>query len=231
MLLWDIEATNLNADFGYCLAIAVMELGKTKPDVFTIRDYPSFKGDPTNDKGLVKEVSDILINSGAWINWYGQRYDVPYVNSRLVNHGLGVMPPVPNIDLWRVCREKLKLHSNRLASAAAFLGIEEKTRLSGPIWIKAGAGDKGALKYVEDHARQDVVVLAQAFEKMRPLITTGPSLCLLSGGSPGRNCTICSSTRLQKRGIRVASSNTYHRVECQDCGKWDQIPISKRKAR
>lgn len=186
-----------------------------------------FKKDRTNDKQLVEDVAKELTEAGAWVTWYGGGYDVPYVNSRLIVHGLGVMPPVPHIDLWRVCREKLKLHSNRLASASSFLGLEEKTKLNGPIWIKAGAGDKGALKYVEEHAAQDVIVLAQAYDKMRPLITTGPNLALLQGITSPLACSVCASQKVQRRGTRVAKTNTYVRTQCQDCGHWDSLLPSK----
>lgn len=219
ILLWDLECTNLNADFGYILCAGVKELGKKGVKTFSVADYPEYKKDPTNDKRLVKDVRDYLSKAGAWITWYGQRFDQPFLNSRLTYHRLTPMPPVPHIDGWRIAREKLKLHSNRLASVSSFLQIEEKTPLNGPIWIKASAGDPSALKYVIQHCKQDVLVLEQAFENIRQLATSGPNVALIRGGS-GSECPRCGEDSLQKRGFRVTVSQKYQRFQCQSCGAW-----------
>lgn len=137
------------------------------------------------------------------------------------------MPPVPHIDGWEIARSKLKLHSNRLASVSSFLDIEEKTPLNGPIWIKASAGDPSALKYVIKHCDQDVLVLEQAFERIRQLATTGPNLSLLVG-QPG-GCPRCGSDKLQKRGYRIAVTQMYQRLQCQSCGAWSQGKSEKVK--
>lgn len=219
IFLWDLECTNLNADFGYILCAGIKELGKKGVKTFSVADYPEYKKDPTNDKRLVKDVRDYLSQAGAWITWYGQRFDQPFLNSRLTYHKLTPVPPVPHIDGWRIAREKLKLHSNRLASVSAFLEIEEKTPLSGPIWIKASAGDPKALRYVIEHCRQDVLVLEQAFEQIRQLATSGPNIALIKGGN-GEECPRCGEDDLQKRGYRVTVSQKYQRFQCQSCGAW-----------
>lgn len=219
ILLWDLECTNLNADFGYILCAGVKELGKGTVKTFSVADYPAYKKDPTNDKALVKDIRDYLSEAGAWITWYGQRFDQPFLNSRLTYHGLTPMPPVPHIDGWRIAREKLKLHSNRLASVSSFLQIEEKTPLSGPIWIKASAGNPASLKYVIKHCKQDVLVLEQAFEHIRQLATSGPNIAIIQGKELD-GCARCGESKLQSRGYRVTVSQKYRRFQCQACGAW-----------
>lgn len=227
--LWDIESTNLSADFGYILSIAVKDLGDNKVRCYRIDDYKLYKKDPTNDRELLREASADLSDAGAWVTWYGSRFDVPMVNSRLLYHGLNPMPPVPHIDGWRVAKYKMALHSNRLASVSSFLELEEKTPLDGPIWIKASAGDKKALAYIVEHNVQDVVVLEEAFNRIKPLITNGPNLSLLDASvkRADNRCPICSSGPLHRRGVSITTTGRRQRFQCQSCGGWSSGKVER----
>ena len=224
IILWDIECTNLNANFGYILSVAGKALGEKKIESFDVSKYSSYQGDPTNDKKLVKEAGDYLATAGAWVTWYGARFDVPFINSRRIHHGLTPLPPIPHIDGWRIAKYKMAMNSNRLASVSSFLQVQEKTPLDGPTWIKASAGNKAALKYVVKHNVQDVVVLEEVYNKIKPLITTGPNVSLLESGSTRNQrvqlCPICSSPRLQKRGANITTTGSRQRFQCQACGGW-----------
>ena len=48
IILFDIETTNLKANFGHILCFGYKELGSKRTKVLSISDYPSaFKKDPT----------------------------------------------------------------------------------------------------------------------------------------------------------------------------------------
>ena len=223
--LWDIESTNLNADFGYILSIAVKDLDNKKVRCYSVDDYPLYKKDPTSDKALLEEAYHDLSSAGAWVTWYGGGFDVPFVNTRLLSHGMDPMPPVPHIDGWRIARYKMKLHSNRLASVSSFLQITEKTPLDGPIWIKASAGDKAALQYIKEHNVQDVIVLEEAFNRIKPLISSGPNLSILESLSMERAvdlCPICGAKGLVKRGTSIPQTGRRQRYHCPSCGGWSR---------
>lgn len=223
--LWDIESTNLSADFGYILSIAVKNLNEKKVRCYSVDDYPLYKKDPTSDKALLEDAYKDLSDAGAWVTWYGGGFDVPFVNTRLLSHGMAPMPPIPHIDGWRVARYKMKLHSNRLASVSSFLQIAEKTPLDGPIWIKASAGDKKALQYIKEHNVQDVIVLEEAFNRIKPLITSGPNLSILNSNSMERGadlCPICGSASIVKRGTSITQTGRRQRYFCNSCGGWSR---------
>lgn len=230
--LWDIEATNLNANFGFVLSVAVKDLGEDKVRVYSIDQYPSFKHDPTDDRALLKDACEDLSDAGAWVTWYGQRFDVPYINSRQILHQRAPMPQVPHIDGWRIAREKMALNSNRLASVSTFLGVQEKTPLNGPIWVRASAGHKPSLKYIVEHNVQDVIVLEEVYRRIRPLISNGPNLALLeTGGSadavPGNACPICGEGRVVRRGFGIAKTGRYQRYQCNGCGGWSKGKVER----
>jgi uncharacterized protein YprB with RNaseH-like and TPR domain len=219
--LFDIETTNLDADFGIMLCAAWKDVGDRRMRHVSITDGPRFAKDPTDDRYVVKATAEALSEADAWVTWYGQRFDVPFIQTRLIGHKLKPMPPIPHIDGWRIARYKMKLHSNRLASASAFLGVEEKTPLSGPIWIKARAGNKSAIDYVLRHCRQDVKVLEQVYERIRPLCTQHPNLNVVHDVADG--CPVCGTVgRLQRRGMSIARVGKTQRYQCAACGAWSR---------
>ena len=218
ILLLDIEATNLAANFGYILCISYKYFGEKKVMTIKISDSPSFNKDPTNDKWIVKEISKVINDSDMVVTWYGSKFDIPFIQTRLLGHRLPPLPSIPHIDGWRIAKYKMKLNSNRLASVSEFLGLENKTPLTGTIWVKASAGNKKALNYIVNHCEQDVIVLEQAYDLIRSLCTTHPNVNLVKGKLA--SCPVCGSNKLQKRGFNIARTRKSQRYQCRSCGSW-----------
>lgn len=217
---FDLETTNLAANFGYILCAGWKFWEEPGFHVVSVGDFPKLlKSDPTNDKEVVRSICGILAASDIIVTWYGARFDVPFLNSRLIAHGLDPLPPVPHIDLWRVARYKLRLHSNRLASVADFLELPSKTPLTPKIWIRAMAGHPASLDYIKDHCQRDVEVLELAYEKLRHLVVSHPNVTLAEPlAEPA--CPFCGSTELQKRGWNYARVSRKQRYFCASCRAW-----------
>ena len=220
VLFLDIEASNLNANFGYMLCFGYKWLGDKKAQVISITDFPKFQTDPTNDKYVTKAAAKVLTEADMWVGWYSSRYDIPFVQTRLVYHKLPLLPPVQHCDAWRIAKYKMKLNSNRLASVSSFLGVEEKTPLSGPIWVRGAAGHKPSVRYIVEHCRQDVEVLEQSYMRIRGLSTNHPHVGMMNGHEHA--CPNCGSDDVQRRGIARSRLSTYHRFQCMNCGAWSR---------
>jgi uncharacterized protein YprB with RNaseH-like and TPR domain len=167
----DGEMTNLDANFGRTLVFAIKPLGKD-PTMFVETDYKSrFPGD---DKLLVEAVRDEMHKYDTWVTWYGRKFDLPFLNTRLIIHKSDhQLQNRFHIDLWETCRKKLKLHSNRLEAAAIALDVEHsKTHITPSVWCKAAAGDKPSLKYIIEHCKLDVFVLEEVYLRLAPYIDT-----------------------------------------------------------
>lgn len=218
--MFDLETTNLNANYGYILCMAWKHVGESKVHIVRIDQMSTFEKDPTSDKELVKAAAAALADSDVVCGWYSSRFDWPFLQSRLLTHGLPSMPPTPHVDLWRTAKYQMKLNSNRLASVSEFLGLEEKTPIRSREWIRAMAGHQKSINYVVAHCKQDIVVLEQAYLKMRPLIRQHPNVNIVTGVKDG--CPICGSVRLQKRGFQIATVNKTPRLHCQNCGGWSR---------
>lgn len=226
IVLWDLETTNLKGNYGYILCGATKLVGEKQIKCWSIADSSTFSDDPTNDKEICKAILESLEDADMWVAHFGKWFDRPMMNTRLLGHGLPPLPPIPLIDTWKIAKDNLRLNSNRLATIAAWAGLEEKTPLSGPIWIKAMAGHRPSIKYVIKHCKQDVVVLEQVYEKIKCLSTTHPNVNLVDGRE--NSCPICGEANLHKRGFQWARTRRYQRYQCQKCGGWSRASAAEK---
>lgn len=221
ILLWDIESTTLNANFGTILCIGWKWLGGKKIYVADIKTH----GDPNkpwDDSQLIKYfVEEVYDKADYSVAHYGSRFDLPMVVTKCVQYDIPVPAPKPLVDTWWVARKRLKLHSNRLEAIANWLQtLDQKTGIMPEEWRRAMCGDRKALKYVVEHCHADIAVLEKVYEKLRPLADNEPARHLfepLVGG-----CISCGSPDLQRRGYRVARTLRYQQYRCNTCGKWQR---------
>jgi len=168
----DIEATNLDADFGMMLSWYIKTAGKN--EYFSgiikteeIRNY-------TFDKRIVEELLEAFNHYDVVWAHYGsdRRFDIPFIRTRAFRWKLEEKLPKNMelfiMDTYPIARNKLKLHSNRLASIAELLDVKvKKTPLSPRQWELAKAGNKEALDYVALHNKRDVQVLEGVHKRLK----------------------------------------------------------------
>ena len=221
ILSWDIEASNLSADFGIVLCVGFKEVGVGKPHVYNILDYANDGDLIKAEKFLLKDVSARLLDCDVWLTHFGTWYDINFVNTRLLYHRLPIIPPsFSHIDTWKVAKNRLKLRNNRLNTISEFLKTEEsKNAIKPEQWIRALGGHRPSMAYIVQHCRKDVVVLEQTYLRLRPLVTDHPNRGLIDGRG---GCSACGSTRLHRRGYHVTRTRKYRRLQCQKCGAWSK---------
>lgn len=222
IVLWDLETSNLNANYGFILCAGWKKLGQKKTHVIKISDFPLYKKKRTNDREVARAMRDVLIDADGCVTWFGKYFDIPFLNSRLLAHGLDPMPPFgsTHVDGWRIARNHLKLNSNRLNVVSEFINSKErKSPVLGPEWIDAMAGDKQALKYVYEHCRKDVEVLEEVYNKIKILDPNHFNINL--GNETLDACPKCGTVgHLEKRGFRWARVSKTQRYKCNACGAW-----------
>lgn len=217
VLLWDIESgPSLNADFGVILCIGYMWLGEKRPKVVTMQDFA--QKTPIDDKPLVKWFLENVWNEAdIAVGWYSSGHDEPFLRTRAIKHGLPAPKDVTTLDLWAKFRKRFKLRSNRLATVAEFLGLEEKTPVKEDAWLAVLYGSKKAMRYIVDHCRRDVEVLREAYERIKSYVKVHPRVT-----HDYMKCRVCGSSRLQRRGYSYsAAKGKSCKVQCQECWSWD----------
>ena len=220
ILSLDIEASSLSADFGIVLTFGSKVVGVGKPEILNILDYRSKSGDLIQaEKRMLRDISKRMLSVDVWLGHFSTWYDLPFINSRLLYHNLPVLPAnYPHVDTWKVAKNRLKLRNNRLNTIQEFLRLpSEKNSIKPEQWIRALGGHKASMDYIVEHNRRDVLVLEEAYMRLRPLILNHPSKNLID--SEG-GCGICGSKRVQSRGTHITRTRMYRRYQCQGCGGW-----------
>src|SRR5690349_4483937 len=142
ILLFDIETTHLKADFGTVLAFGYKWLDEPEAQVLAISDYKGWQKDLTDDKKLVSEAYKVLAKADVWVTYFGKGFDVKYLNAKLLEHKLPVLPNVPHVDLYYTVKGNLAISRKSLANVAYYLDFEsEKSPVTGRLWKQAMVGN------------------------------------------------------------------------------------------
>jgi len=170
----DIETSNLAANYGiiYCYCIKDEESDKIFERTITKKELKS----KDMDKNVIAQcIKDIKGNFDRIVTYYGTRFDIPYLRSRAVFHGLEFPEygELLHTDLYYLVRNKFRLNSNRLKTACEFLlGNSDKTNINFTYWIRAMGGDMEALGYIVEHCRCDVLDLQKLHDVVIPFRKT-----------------------------------------------------------
>jgi len=230
ILLWDIEASNLDADFGFIFCIAYKWLGSSKVNLISIRQFDRFKRDVTDDVALIKKFLPYIEDADLQVAWYGSRFDLPFLNARCMMNKIDPPANTPMYDPWRTARYKLKLSSNRLANLSQLIPLPEngvrelKTPLDFKHWTRGRAGYADALKYIESHCVADIRVLEKVYLEMRKYGTALPNMSKI-GNERREGCPACGSGQIQSRGTRATARGRQGRYQCVSCAAWFSLPI------
>lgn len=245
IILLDIETSPLTAyawqafdanalkilEFSKILSVSWKDLHSDEVFCKAICDYKGYKKGIIDDRRLVEEVWKVLDEADIIISHYGDRFDLPKLNSRFVYHGLTAPSSYKSIDTKKAASKFFKLDSNSLNNIAAYLNLGSKMEHSGfSLWDKCIQGDLDAWKTMKSYNVQDVLLLEKVYLAIRPFIANHPNLNLVSGESNSdQSCPTCQSISVTKRGFSATKTGTKQRYQCQDCGSWSSGPFVKTK--
>lgn len=157
----DIEASNLKADFGTVVVVSIKPYkGKTK----------TFFAKPGNDKRLMQEVREELNKYPVWVTFYGKLFDVPFMNSRLLVHGMPPLDKKHHIDLYWVIKGQTALSRRNQGHLLSWLESKQsKMSVSPNVWANMAQSDT-ALPTLVKRCESDVAGLQSLYDKTKHLI-------------------------------------------------------------
>lgn len=237
IILWDIETTHntvavfrlLNQDYiqpdnilaeRYVVCAAWKVLGEQKVDAVSTLDFPrTFAVNPSDDKGVVSKLYEVLSAADIIVAHNGDAYDIKFTEARMLKHGLPPLPPILKIDTLKVARERFLFNANNLDYLGKFLNVGRKKPTMGGLWLKVLQGDRKAIQQMVSYNKQDVRLLERVFKKLRPYTAAHPNRMLFGADVKGA-CPRCGSTHIQSRGVHRAQTQIYPRFQCQVCKGW-----------
>jgi len=173
---FDIETSNLRADFSVLLTAAIKPFGQPAI-VFRGDDYPEWETQRTNDKPITRDIARELSKHAVIITHYGSRgkFDIPFVIAKLIKHRL---PPLPNLfglDSWRIAKSTLAVSSRRLGALGNFLELGAKENVEGKLWMDASYnGSREAMDAIVAHNVVDVQLLENLMSLVFPYTRSIP---------------------------------------------------------
>jgi uncharacterized protein YprB with RNaseH-like and TPR domain len=159
----DIESSNLKANYGIIFSYAIKD---KDGNLFGRSLTPHEIRSGIYDKTLLTECIADMRKFDLLSVFFGEYFDLPTIRTRALYYRLDfpLYKEIKIIDVWKIARKKLNLHSNRLEVICDFYGIPAKTHPMKPdIWVKALSGNQEALSFIWEHNKEDVLSLEAVY--------------------------------------------------------------------
>lgn len=172
-----------------------------------------------DDTRIVGQLCDLIRDADIVIAHNSDRFDVPTVNARLAKLRLEPMGPVKTIDTLTVAKQSFRLPYYNLNYLGEFFGVGEKIPTDFDLWRRCYLGEKPALVEMATYNRQDVVLLQNVFDAMKPYAKRLPRM--FDPGWDGQlACPHCGSSNLVIRGYHRTNVSTFPKFRCSDCRRY-----------
>lgn len=159
MAFVDIESANLNADFGTIVTVSVKPYGHL-PITLTAK--------PGNDKRLLKDLVKLMDKFNLWVTFYGKLFDIPFINSRLMMHGMAPLPKKHHLDLYWTVKSNTHISRRNQGHLLNWLRVpEEKMSVSPNVWAELAANYDENIQTLIKRCESDVVGLEALYEKVK----------------------------------------------------------------
>lgn len=163
----DIETTELKADIGIILCADIKEVGGGHITFINKK----MQIDRRNDKEVCEALKTELERFNILVTFYGLGFDMKFINSRLMYHGLEPVKPLLHIDLYRLGKRYFNTTRRSLKVVCQQLGITGKTPLDIQTWKEAAINnDQSSLKEIVQHNLADTEMTEKLFYRLAPLI-------------------------------------------------------------
>ena len=171
------------------------------------------------DKAMLSKFLKVLEDCDLAIAHNGDSFDIKWLRTRALYHGLSPAGCVRTADTLKLSRSSFNFNSNKLDYIGQYLGVGSKLAHTGfSLWVDVMNGNKTALKHMVSYCKQDVLLLEKVLLKMLPHVAAlNFSRAMLSGGDR-LDCPSCASAQVQKYGTYAAKSLKYQKYKCSDCG-------------
>ncbi len=171
------------------------------------------------EKGMARELHRLLETADAVAGWNSDKFDIRWIQSQFLKHGMAKPSPFAKIDLMRSVKRQVYLPSYKLDFVARWLGIGQKVRTGGfDLWSDVLAGDDKARGLMRRYNIGDTRLTEQVFDRLN---AKGWVLGMPNASIEGGLCCtnpMCQSERLIRRGYNQTKTRKYQRWQCKDCG-------------
>ena len=169
-------------------------------------------------QGMLDRVHRDLCEAEAVASYNGVRFDMPKLLGNFLMAGMTPPPPATQIDIFKTVR-KMGFICNKLDYIAPLLGLGSKVKHEGlEMWLAVMDGDEKARRKMARYCAQDVRLLKDVYQRVRPYIADHPRIA----NRHGLSCPNCGSEHLTSQGWKVTRTTRVQSLKCGECGSWTQ---------
>jgi uncharacterized protein YprB with RNaseH-like and TPR domain len=173
-----------------------------------------------NDKSLLEKFIKIANEADELVGHNGDKYDLPWVRTRCLYHGLSLFPSYTTIDTLKYARSKFKFNSNKLDYIAQFLGLGAKISTGFNLWKDIVLNkNKKAMDQMVEYCKGDVILLEKVYNKLAPHF---PEKTHVSEDKT--DCPTCGSNKWIFSKRRMSALGTIRvQMQCKKCGRYHTV--------
>jgi predicted PolB exonuclease-like 3'-5' exonuclease len=178
-----------------------------------------------SDKHMLKEFCNILAKADEIVAHNGDRFDLKWIRTRALIHGISVMPSPKSIDTLKWAKKYFNFNSNKLDYIAKFLNVGAKMDTGGlDLWKDiVFRKDQQALDKMVKYCKMDVEVLESVFNKLNAYTLANHNYAVQHGGDK-YECPECGGINVKYNKKVVTTAGTVHHwILCKDCKKHYKI--------
>ncbi len=167
---FDIETSNLKADFGIILSYSILDnkTDKLRGNMITTDDLKTIL-----DRRIVSQMIVDLKEFDLIVGYYSTKFDLPFSRTRaqILRLPFPEYGEIQHKDVYYIVKNKFALSRSRQEIAARMLvGKTEKTHILPEYWLRALSGDQKALNYIFEHNKRDVRDLKRLYRAVIPYV-------------------------------------------------------------
>jgi hypothetical protein len=153
-----------------------------------------------------------------YVYHYGDKFDLPFVNTRCLLNNVPVPSPKSAVDTCKVARKWTKFTSNRLGTLADALTTRRKGQLSKRQWKLAALGHRPTMDKMVKYCVGDTHAVEAVYKELRKVMRQHPNMAPVFAGETGSlRCPACGSASTRSHGrSRSMHFLNYHR-RCNEC--------------
>lgn len=163
LYFFDIEAVGLRGDYNSVICASFKPYGK-KPFTHSVIK-------PGDDKSLVRAIKEELENANAWVTYYGKGFDIPFINTRLLRHGIHPIEKRPHLDMYFTLKANTLTSRRSQGHLLSWLRTPEtKMTVSADDWNEVIVDPKKILPTMVKRCESDVSGLEALYKRTRHIV-------------------------------------------------------------
>lgn len=173
------------------------------------------------DKTMLQKFVKVVNEGDELIGHNGDKYDLSYIRTRCLFHGISMIPSYTTIDTLKISRSKFRFNSNKLDYIAQFLGMGKKIHTEFSLWKDILLHkNKTAMAKMVKYCQKDVVLLEKVFKQLSSHIEPKTHFGVVFGQDRD-SCPECGSDDFRKYGTRTTATGTRKQLyQCNTCNKY-----------